>query len=91
VGVELAEELGFFDFDDSGLAQTMDGIVDSFGQSTPIDEQQHALKSIFPTVSFVLNDSYWREVSIFQTLVQQPSLIVKPSSPIFKLQQVFLI
>ena len=50
VGVELAEELGFFDFDDPALAQTMDGIVDSFGQSTPIDDHQHSLKSIFHTV-----------------------------------------
>ena len=91
VGVELAEELGFFDFDDPGLAQTMDGIVDSFGQSTPIDDHQHSLDSGFPTVSFVMIDSYFREVSIFQTLVQQPALIVKPSFRIFKLQHVFLI
>ena len=42
VGVELAEELGFFDFDDPGLAQTMDGIVNSFGQSTPIDDHQQS-------------------------------------------------
>jgi hypothetical protein len=37
VGVELAEELGFFDFDDPGLAQTMDRIVESVGQSTQVD------------------------------------------------------
>jgi hypothetical protein len=91
VGVELAEELGFFDFDDPGLAQTMDAIVDSFGQSTPIDDPQHSLKSIFPTVSFVMIDAYFPEFSIFQTLVQQPALIVKPSFKIFKLQHVFLI
>jgi hypothetical protein len=91
VGVELAEELGLFDFDDPGLARTMDGIVDSFGQSTPVDDPQHSLKSIFPIVSFVMNDAYFPEVSIFQTLVQQPALIVKPSFRIFKLEQVFLI
>jgi hypothetical protein len=91
VGVELAEELGFFDFDDPGLAQTMDGIVNSFGQSTPIDDHQHSLRSIVHTVSFLMNDSHSREVSIFQTLVQQPVLIVKPNFRIFKLQQVFLI
>jgi hypothetical protein len=91
VGVELAEEFGFFDFDDPGLAQNMDGIVDSFGQSTPIDDHQHSLKSIFPTVSFVMIDSYSCEVSIFETLVQHPASIVKPSFRIFKLQHVFLI
>ncbi len=91
VGVELAEELGFFDFDDPGLAQTMDGIVDSFGQSTPIDDHPHSLQTIFPRVAFVMMDSYFREVSIFQTLVRQPALIVKPSFRIFKLQRVFLI
>lgn len=91
VGVELAEELGFFDFDDPGLAQTMDRIVDSFGQSTPIDDHQHSLKSIFPTGSFVIIDSCFREVSAFQTLVPQPALIIKPSFRIFKLQHVFLI
>jgi hypothetical protein len=90
VGVELSEELGFFDFDDPALAQTMDGIVGSFGQSTPIDDHQHSLKSIVHTV-FVMNDSHFHEVSIFQTLVQQPALIVKPNFRIFKLQQVFLI
>ena len=91
VGVELAEELGFFDFDDPGLAQTMDRIVDSFGQSAPIDDHQHLLNSSFPIVSFVMIDSYFRGVSIFQTLVQQPALIAKPSFRIFKLQHVFLI
>ena len=91
VGVELAEELGFFEFDDPGLAQTMDGIVDSFGQSTPIDDYQHSLKSIFPTVSFVIIDSSFHAVSIIQTLVQQPALIVKPSFRLFKLRHVFLI
>lgn len=91
VGVELGEELGFFDFDDPGLAQTMDGIVDSFGQSTPIDDHQHSLKSILPTVSFVMIDSHFRESSVWETLVQQPPSIVKSSFRIFKRQQVFLI
>lgn len=91
VGVELGEELGFFEFDDPGLALTMDAIVDSFGQSMPIDDPQHSLKSIFPTVSFVMIDAYFPEVSIFQTLVQQPALIAKPRFRIFKLQHVFLI
>ena len=91
VVVELTEELGFFDFDDPGLAQTMDRIVNSLGQSTPIDDHQHSLKLIFPIVSFVMMDSYFRGVSIFQTLVQQPPLIVKPSLGIFRLQHVFLI
>jgi len=91
VGVELAEEVGFFDFDDPGLAQTMDRIVVSFGQSTPIDDHQLSLKSIFPTVSLGIIDCYFREVSAFQTLVQQAALIIKPRSRIFKLQHVFLI
>jgi hypothetical protein len=69
----------------------MDGIVNSFGQSTRIDDQQHSLKSIFPTVSFVMIDSSFREVSVFETLVQQPASVVKQSFRIFKLQHVFLI
>jgi len=90
VGVELVEELGFFDFDDPGLAQTMDGIVDSFGQSTRIDDQQHSRKSISPTASFVTN-SHFRGVSVVETLVQRPASVVKQSFRIFKLQHVFLI
>ena len=89
VGIELAEEFGFFNFDDPGLAQTMDGIVDSFGQSTPIDD--HSSESIFPVVSFVMIDPHVREASVFETLVQQPASSIKRRLRIFNLQRVFLI
>jgi hypothetical protein len=92
VGVELAEELGFFDFDDSAVAHAMDGIVISFWDAFQTDDYVHPLKSVFPVLSLALVDSrIFEPVTSNGPLLEQAALAIKTTLSIFKLHRAFLI
>lgn len=90
VSVELCEEMGLFDFDDPGLAQTLDGIVNSFGNAIKLQDNDNPLKMFFLAFSWGIIDTCLHQCLSFQSVMQVPNL-VKANPKTFKLYHVFLI